>query len=327
MKVTITIDLGGTNTRMALMENQQVITEHHFLTKSIKTTADLLASINQLIPDDLDSLTIAIGGAGPVIDEQLQLTNYPLKISRREIIEYFTSKYKVQLEVYLLNDLEALGYSLFSLKDQDYQQIAGPIRKPELKGQLALIAPGTGLGEAYLLKGEVYPTEGGHTPFAPTNKEELELLTYYALKRTNLSYESLLSGTGLVKIYKVLYEQENNKPFKGQLTPESITKLIISDLKNKNTLEYKTIKIFLHILGQEARNMVLRLKATDGLFLGGNIANYLLPLLEKTSYFHTAFLSQKQQQKLLDNVPIYLITLPDAQLYGLAYYVNKKSSH
>ena len=73
--------------------------------------------------------------------------------------------------------------------------------------------------------------------------------------------------------------------------------------------------------------MVLRLKATDGLFLGGNIANYLLPLLEKTSYFHTAFLSQKQQQKLLDNVPIYLITLPDAQLYGLAYYVNKKSSH
>ncbi len=327
MKVTIAIDLGGTNTRMALMENQLLIKQHHLLTNSLKSINDLQYTINQLIPDNIDTLTIAIGGAGPVIDEQLQLTNYPLIISKREIIEYFTNKYKVQLEVYLLNDLEALGYSLFILQDQDYQQIAGPIRKPELKGQLALIAPGTGLGEAYILKGEVYPSEGGHTPFAPTNREELELLTYYALKKINLSYESLLSGTGLVKIYKLLYEQENSKPFKGQLTPESITKLVISDLKNKNTLEYKAVKIFLHILGHEAKNMVLRLKATDGLFLGGNIVNYLLPLLEKTSYFHTAFLSLKQQQKLLGNVPIYLITLPDAQLYGLAYYVNKKSSH
>lgn len=309
----VTVDIGGTNTRIAqIAENNnfpEIIRIEKYLTKDIATQQGLLEALDDFSQKKITRLSLGV--AGPILDDTVSLTNFPLKIIKKEIEDYYHN----QIQVSLINDLEATAYSLFVMSEEKTRQLYGKKKSLNLRENIALMTPGTGLGEAYILKETVFSSEGGHCAFAPTDNEETALLSYYLNKGEELSYESLLSGKGFVNIYKYLWHKKYKESYKGNITSMEITKKALEN-SHREAIEWQTLSLYLKILGQEGKNLILKAKALGGLVLTGNILNYLEPIIEETGYLQEAF----KTDFLLKDTPIYLLKEPEPQLYGLWYY-------
>ena len=194
----IAIDIGGTNTRIAqiIKENKEIriIKETHTLTNNIITQQQLIKEIENFTEEKIDA--IAIGAAGPIKNGNVTLTNFPLKLTKKEIENHF----KCNIEI--INDLEAIAYSLFTINKKKIQQIVGTPKGINLKENISILTPGTGLGEAYILKDQIFPSEGGHSYFSPTSQIEIDMIAYYLNKGKKPTFEYFLSGPGIINIYK-----------------------------------------------------------------------------------------------------------------------------
>jgi glucokinase len=223
----------------------------------------------------------------------------------------------------LINDLEANAWGIQALTQADLITLNQVKRTPV--GNQAVIAAGTGLGEAGLYwdgsKYHIFACEGGHCDFAPRNELEVDLLRYLLVRYGHVSYERIVSGPGLVNVFQFLRDTH-----RGEEPPWLTEEMAHGDpapaisraaLSGRSPLAERALDLWISIYGAEAGNLALKLKATGGIYLGGGIAPKILPKLSGP-LFMQAFLSKGRLQGLLETIPVRVITNDKAALLGAA---------
>jgi glucokinase len=259
--------------------------------------------------------------AGPVVGNRAHITNLPWVIDAAVIAQTFAIP-----NVYLLNDLEAIANAVTHLEPDDLTTLnAG---RPEKNGAIAVIAPGTGLGEAFLIwtgtHYQAHPSEGGHAAFGPGNAEQIELLRYLHGRYRHVSYERVCSGIGIPNLYDFLKWSGRHPELEmtAQLMAAAgdFTPIIVSAaIQNNDPLCLAVLDLFVDILGDEAGNLALKVLATGGVYIGGGIPPRILTQLQQPRFLQ-AFRRKGRFADLMSAMPIHVIRHPQAALLGAAYY-------
>jgi glucokinase len=315
-------DIGGTNTRIASFNHDggrlDLVWERIYPSHEHKSLNEILA----LVPPEYGSNPemASFGIAGPVLHEKVSTPNLPWVVDAAEISRQLGTK-----NVWLINDLHAHASGIGDLQPEDFIPL-NPIEISD--GNAALIAAGTGLGEAGLYwdgnRRHAFPCEGGHCDFAPRNEIEIGLLECLLKKFGRVSYERVLSGPGFKNIYEFLRDtgvEEEPAWLKDELSRLADPVPLISNygLQGKANICTRTLDIFVDIYGAEAGNLALKMMATGGMFISGGIALKILPKL-KSPAFLQAFLSKGRLQSLLEKIPVRVITNDTIGLLGAARY-------
>jgi glucokinase len=263
--------------------------------------------------------SICVGVAGAVIDNKADLLNLGWEVDGNEVKAVTGVK-----DVALINDLEANAYGLACLKDEDFIVV----NKGETHaGNAAIIAPGTGLGEAGLFwDGKFYhpfATEGGHSDFSLRTELDFELTRYFLRTEGIPSWDRIISGQGIHIIYNFLRDEkkmEEPEWLKKEFTEEDIGAAISeAALNNRAAICVETMQLFARYLARECSNLVLKMKAIGGLFIGGGIPPKIEPLIQIKTFMDN-YLDCDRQQDLVSIVPIKLIKTDKAPLMGAAFY-------
>lgn len=258
------------------------------------------------------------GVAGAVVDGRCVTTNLPWEVDEQHLAEAIPAQ-----RVKLLNDLEAAAYGVLTLSSQDLTPLqAGRPRK----GHMALIAAGTGLGEAILVwnreQHAVMATEGGHADFAPRTTLEVKLLDFLRREFGRVSYERVLSGPGLSNIYRFLRDREvGSEPqwLRDRLERED-PGAVISEvgMAGGHPLCMKALDLFVSVYGAEAGNLALKALAVGGVFIGGGIAPKIRPKLADGTFI-AAFGDKGRLSELMASIPVHLVLNTRAPLLGAAH--------
>jgi glucokinase len=258
--------------------------------------------------------TACFGVAGPVIGEAAELTNVPWRVDARHVAT------ALGVRVKLLNDLEALAYSVPVLQSSELHALQ---EGEALRGgNIALIAAGTGLGEGLLhhVDGRFIPSpsEGGHADFSARTEREITLLRHLTARYGRADVEHVISGRGLVNIHRATH----TTPCAAAVdlvdpnAPAAISAAAI-DRRCPDCIE--TLDLFVEAYGAESGNMALRSVSTGGLFIGGGIAPKILPALS-TGLFMRAFLAKPPLDFMLSRMPVNVILNAEAGILGAAVY-------
>ena len=318
-------DVGGTKTniaqfvsqngKMVLQLEETYTTNHHnSLTEII---LDFIKKNNFEKPD-----RISIGAAGPVVNGTCHTTNIKFKIDVTELSRDLQIN-----KVYLINDLEATAFGMTEVDDEFMVTMRNG--NPSIGGHIAILAPGTGLGEACLFWDGKYlrpmPSEGGHSEFAPRTDVEFELVKF--LQKTYgeiIVWERLVSGPAIYKIYEFLrdvkgYEEQawlTQKLAEAKDKSAVISETAMSGLCTTCVL---AMEMLVDFMARRANNMVLNYKATGGLILAGGIPPRIYNFINKDK-IEESFLKCDEMEPLLAGIPIYLNLNSKTALYGAAYY-------
>jgi glucokinase len=320
-------DVGGTKAHLALYDFIHGKLEY---SREERYAAKNYSGLEEIIKEFLGASKVTaacIGVPGPVRDGRLRFTNLPWTLDSREL----SASLGIQ-HVFLLNDLEANGYGvaelsadqIFTLSEGDASQI----------GNRALIAAGTGLGEALLIwnghSHVPYPSEGGHTDYGPRNEDEIDLLRFLKQKYNGrISYERVVSGPGLSNVYEFLRE------VRGIDEPNWLAKRIAAEDPNavitelamaaKSEICEKALDMFVSAYGAETGNLALKLLSVGGVYVGGGIAPKILEKL-KDGRFLKAFTDKGRLSQLLVNMPVRIILESRAALLGAAAYAEARAA-
>jgi glucokinase len=316
-------DIGGTKTNLAVYEAYQgkliLKAESTYPSSSFSSFTEIIKKMHSDHPD-IKPQRICLGVAGPVLNGKVELTNLDWNLDSNEILHETDAS-----EVALINDLEATAYGLAALDENDFITIhQGEVEYP---GNLAIIAPGTGLGEGGLYwNGSSYhpfATEGGHTDFGPRTRDDIDLMEFLAAKYGIVSWEKVIAGPAIADIYEFLRERSSAK--EPTWLTESFEKgdrsALISEfaIDEKDAVCMQTMLTFVRYLARQSSNLVLTMKATGGLYLGGGIPPKIAPLLVQPSYYHN-FLDADRMQHLLKKVPLKIIRNSKTAMIGAALY-------
>lgn len=266
----------------------------------------------------------SFGVAGPVTDGRAKITNLPWEIDEKQM------QHGLGIPVVrLLNDLEAIATAVPWLQSKDLHTLNEGRLVPG--GGIGVVAPGTGLGEAFLtwdgMRYRAYPSEGGHTDFAPQDSLQEGLLQYLRQVQglEHVSYERVCSGMGVPNIYAYLkhseYAEEPDWLGEQLAAAEDPTPVIVKAALEGNQrclLCEATLDIFVAVLGAEAGNLALKVLATGGVYLGGGIPRRILPALEQGRFLE-AFTGKGRFADLMSKIPVHVITNPNVALLGAAY--------
>ena len=332
-------DIGGTKTYLGLFDWQETrvapIREEKFWNADFESFEDILEEFLQPRVDEGDedesddtekdlpeiSPTMPLraacfGVAGPVVDNRCRATNLPWTIDGHALTNTLNTS-----GVRLLNDVEAMAYGILVLEAEETEIVHGERQED---GTKVLIAPGTGLGEAILYwDGNRYhalPSEGGHASFAPTSDLEIDLLRYLRTSFLHVSFERVISGTGLHGIYQFLRDTKKNEPtwFAERLPTGDPPALIAqAGLTGKPEICVQALDLFVSVLAGEAGNCALKTLARGGVYLGGGIVPQILDKL-RDPRFAQAFISKGRYKRLLSSIPIHVILNEKAALLGAA---------
>lgn len=264
------------------------------------------------------------GVAGPVIEGRCKTTNLPW-----ELDEVALARAVGAPRAKLLNDLEAAGYGMLFLGPNELHPLT-PGAVPRRRGNIAVIAAGTGLGEAMLYwDGERYhpiASEGGHADFAPQTDREVELLLYLRREFGHVSYERLLSGPGLFNIYRFLrdggYAEEPSWLREKLASGDPSAVITQVALAGDHPLCTASLELFAAIYGAEAGNLALRCLAVGGVYVGGGIAPKILPKLEDGTFLG-AFTDKGRFAAMMRAIEVKVALNPDAPLIGAAHYARR----
>jgi glucokinase len=256
----------------------------------------------------------AFGVAGPVLGHTATLTNVPFRIDAGNISRAFDIPH-----VRLLNDLQAMAYSVTALADSEVHILqAGEDRTG---GNIGLVAAGTGLGEAavYRTPGGLFPapTEAGHADWAARNERDIVVLRALIERFGRAEVEHILSGPGLVNLHRVTHRDDHCVAVDDDSNPDTPARISNAALERRCPGCIEALDIFVSAYGAEAGNLALRTVATGGLFVGGGIAPKILPALVD-GRFMRAFLDKEPFREMLAKVPVKIILNPDAGLLGAA---------
>jgi glucokinase len=313
-------DIGGTNTRIALVETTSlgaaVTVREDFASDGDLDLADIVRGFLSAHGADVAAAGMAV--AGPVTGGRGRITNLDREIDAAQLAARTGLP-----RVTLLNDLEAVAFGIPFLQPDDLIMLAPG--RPQAAGNLAIIAPGTGLGEAGCYwdghRHHPFATEGGHADFAPRDALERELLDALHTRFGRVSYERILSGPGIVEIYRFLHDSGRgsepdslSRTLRDSATPEPIVAAALERRSERCSL---VLEIFISLLGAEAGNLALKVLARGGVYLAGGIAPRIIDLLRGAA-FHEAFLAKGRMRPLLEAMPVQVIVNDNAALLGAA---------
>lgn len=319
-------DIGGTKTRLAIIEvdgtRLSISREVSFPSRDFATFDDLL---DDFLKGGQTPTHAAFGIAGPVQGRTVRVTNLPWVIEADVTQRRFGF-----VSCILLNDLEATAYGLPALGEADLLTLQDG--DPDAGGNMAIIAAGTGLGEAGLhwdgSRHHPYATEGGHTSFSPQNDLEVELLRYLQGLYGHVSWERVVSGMGLLDLHKFLrgYREVAVPQWLEDEMREGDAAAAISNaaLSGEDDLCVETLDIFVQLYGAEAGNLALKSMSRGGLYLGGGIAPKILPLLQHDKFLRS-FLRKGRMRPLLEAMPVRVILNDRAALFGPALRAAQSS--
>jgi len=316
-------DIGGTKSNLALMEKKgdrlRVVFLHRYPSHEYTRFGDI---IEDFLGRGRDFLSASVPGriqaagfgvAGPVLDRGVHFTNLAWGIDADALERQLGTRHIV-----LLNDLEATGYSLACLAPEDLCTLNEGLLAPQ--GAQALIAAGTGLGEAILRwtgnRYVVVPSEGGHADFAPRTEKEIELLRYLKTMYRFVSFELIVSGRGFLTLHEFLNNSVRHPSFDepGADPAPEITRL---GLEGSCPVCGETLDLFVTLYGAEAGNLALKALARGGVFVAGGIAPKILPKMQNGKFF-SAFCEKEKFQELLSRIPIHIVLNEEAPLLGAA---------
>ena len=269
-----------------------------------------------------DIAAACFGVAGPVVDGRCITTNLPWELDERSLSAAIPAH-----RVRLLNDLEAAGHGVLTLPPPELEPLqAGKARK----GNMVLIAAGTGLGEAILVwdgaRHRVIASEGGHADFAPRNDLEIDLLRFLQKEFGHVSCERVLSGPGLYNIYRFL--RDSGHATEPQWLSDRLRagdpSAVVSEvgLAGGHPLCTTTLELFVSVYGAEAGNLALKALAVGGVFVGGGIAPKIRAKLLDGSFL-SAFLDKGRYRDLMASIPVHLVLNPRAPLLGAAHVARE----
>ncbi len=324
-------DLGGTKTALALFTNsggpREPIAEtvypsreHHSLEAIV---GSFLASHQARLAAD-PIAAAAFGVAGPVFSRTAKITNLAWTVDQESLAQL------LQLDmgrVALLNDLEAVACAIPELLESDLQSLN--VGQSVEHAPIAVLAPGTGLGQAYLTwdghNYRAHASEGGHVDFAPCNQLQLELLNYLYQRYEHVSFERVISGMGIPEMYRFLRDsgRATEPPQLAQALSqaEDWAPIIVSQAAQWEICQ-QTVEMFVAILAAKAGNVALALMSRGGVYLGGGIPPRILPFLQSDIFLH-AFRSKGRFSAFVSDVPVHVIMNPKAGLLGTAYAALK----
>jgi glucokinase len=322
-------DVGGTKTILAQYEKSTEGLER--VREQIFPSADY-ASLDEIVSEFLSDQSVPLeaacfGVAGPVFDGQSRITNLPWLIDERALaVTAGVARCK------LLNDLQAMSLGLLRLGPEEWLEL-NPDAEPAT-GNRAVLAAGTGLGEAILywdgMNYHPVATEGGHTDFGPNDALEDGLLAFLRQKLGgHVSYERILSGPGIANIYEYL-RQTKYAPESPELaaalaeTDDPAREISFHALeKNGDVLARATLSLFARIYGAEAGNLALKCLARGGVLIGGGIAPKILPAIVEGNAFMEGFCAKGRFCGFLRTVPVRIALNPSTGLLGAADYAAR----
>lgn len=321
----IAADVGGTKTNLGLFEVRgrklALVSEHTFSSKGQQRFEDIVQAFLQ--ENNATPSFLSIGVAGPVLNNQVELTNLDWQLDGRALEKDLGIS-----QVVLLNDLEATAYGLAGIAKEDMAEVSDGKDSKRAIGNMAILAPGTGLGQAGLFwDGDCYrpfATEGGHSDFAPQTDLDWEIHQYLQREFDLPSWEHLISGPGIYRIYSFLRDVKGYKEpawltenFKNSDDPTAVVSH--AAMRGLDDTCKETMDLFVRYMAREASSLVLKHKATGGLLLGGGIPPRIYPLL-KGATFRDYFVRNSEMNDLLAEVPVKVILNSKAALIGAAYY-------
>lgn len=324
----LTGDIGGTKTLLALTDaadgRARCLYKQRFASSGYPTFAELLGAFIEAARRPAIT-ACCIGVAGPVIDGKCETTNLPWHLDGKSIAERLNAP-----DVWLLNDLEAIAWGLPGLADADLVEL-----NPEARAQSglkAVIAPGTGLGEALMpyigKKYHVLASEGGHADFAPADARQIELLRYLLEKYPgHVSYERLLSGDGLVNIYRFLKTagaaEIRAETEEAMRAGDPAAAISTAAMTAKDPLCVEALALFCRICGAEAGNLALKTLAYGGLYIAGGIAPKILPFLRQGEFLQ-GFLEKGRYRTLLNTISVKVCINPEVGLLGALHFIRQQ---
>lgn len=310
-------DIGGTKSQFfSTIESQgSTLQVQRFENRLYKSFSDLL----QHHLRDLDAIeSVYLSVAGPVVNNQCQLTNLDWQINADDLRATFGFK-----RVHLLNDLAATAYAAAKLGPEDYISLQGGM--PRLKeSSIAVMSVGTGLGESVVVwidKLQQYQSvggEGGHRNFAPRNALEQSLSEFiqHGDKMNFFDTEKLISGQGLSRIYRFFCSSSSPQTGDSKLDPS----VIVDRAKQKNDPNaVKALDLFIDLIASEAANVALQYYSDSGVIIAGGVPLKIAELIDR-DHFVKRFRQHATFSNWLGSVPLVFCTNYFAPIVGLQYY-------
>ena len=313
-------DVGGTKTALALFEREGAgLTLIREVTLASRDFDSLEAAIDHFLDAGPrgDITALCIGIAGPVVDGRCVATNLPWEVDERKLAGSLRAAH-----ARLLNDLEAAAHGVLMLRDDQLRCLQPGMSR---RGNIAVIAAGTGLGEALIVtdgvRRTVVATEGGHADFAPRGDLQEDLLRFLRREFGRVSYERVLSGPGVYNIYRFLRDTKvvAESPAVAARLRDGDPSATITEvaLAEGDPLCMKTLEVFVSVYGAEAGNLALKALAVGGVVITGGIAPKILPRLVGATFIE-AFRDKRPLSALMQSIPVHVVMEPRAPLLGAA---------
>src|SRR5438270_5474512 len=321
-------DIGGTHTRIALFNEEggklKLVLERVYPSREHKSLDEI---ISLFISNENVKVKVACFGiAGPVLHGRVSTPNLAWVVDAIQLTKLLGIE-----SVWVINDLQAHASGVDDLETADFVLLN---KLETAGGNAALIAAGTGLGEAGLYwdgtRRWPFPCEGGHCDFAPRNDQEIALFQYLSKKFGRVSYERVLSGPGLRNIYEFLHETGTEQQpgwLKDELAHAADPVAVISQhgIEGKAAICERALDTFVSVYGAEAGNLALKMMAVGGIFISGGIAAKIMPKLTGPAFLQ-AFVSKGRLQPLMETIPVRVIVNDQVGLIGAARYAVLQAS-
>jgi glucokinase len=338
-RVLLAADVGGTKTLLGLFteapERPIPIEVGEFITLDYDGVVPMIREFlkaSGVEPRQVKATTFGIAGA--VTDQVARLTNVPWVVDAAAVQEAAALS-----RVHILNDLEAMAYSVAVLEPKELKVLQQGVAQPG--GNAAVIAAGTGLGESLLLNvdGRFLPgeSEAGHADWGARTPREIELLSAVSRVYGRCSNEHIISGPGLVNIYQFTHGSFGSRTYISPAAfvpertcagvgaiddPADLPKAISASAMQRRCEQcVEALDLFVTAYGAEAGNLALRTVATAGVYVGGGIAPKILPLFDK-GLFLDAFRAKEPLAAFVSTIPVAIILNSEAGLLGAAVHAN-----
>lgn len=318
-------DIGGTKTHLAIVDEKDARKKLFEKKYNSKDYEDFLSLLRDFLKNcsEIPIKKVGLGVAGPVQKRTCKTTNLPWVLVAEEITK------EVGAPATLLNDLEATGYAISALRKEEFFTLNEGKRK---EGNCAVLAPGTGLGEAGMIWNGThhvpFACEGGHVDFAPRDELEMELLRYCIEEYGHVSYERLISGPGIYQMYRFLVDMrlEEEDPETRRAFFENDPPVVIAQLalEEEDPVAIRTMHWFASLYGAEAGNVALKFFSLGGIYLAGRITSSLASFIQE-SEFMKSFADKGRFTALLKDIPVHIVLNEETVLLGIACFLNESS--
>ena len=321
-------DIGGTKTLLCLGAELhgrfQILAQDRYESAAFSSFEEVLKVF--LAGHDGSINAACFGVAGTVVDGACRTTNLPWILDEKELSNLLGG-----CRVQLLNDLQAAAFGILHLPAEDFVEL-NRNASPNPGAHRAVIAAGTGLGEALIIQNGdidiIVPTEGGHCDYAPCNQQEERLLAWLREQYPeHVSYERILSGPGLVNIYRFLVQDmgalENIEVVAAMRQGDAAAVIGQWGAAQRDRLCFDALQLFSRIYGAEAGNLVLKSLSLGGVYVAGGIAPKILPVL-RLGGFMEGFTAKGRFSELLGKVRVGVVMNPEVVLLGTLHWARER---